>query len=189
VVDSIHEQVGRHLQIETPLASLALLAHSAAGLKIGLVSEAHTYGLGGTSGLLLAGLTTLAFVGSLAFLWWRSPRLVSSPEGLALAWAATVCIAVVWGRVLSPQYLIWLLPLVPLVEGRAGRRATLLLVAGLLLTNVWYPVHYLDAVLRSDSGSIVLLVVRNLVLSGLLVTLLVALGRTRRARDSPAAPR
>ena len=32
VESSIRDQVGRHLQIETPLASLALLAHSVAGL-------------------------------------------------------------------------------------------------------------------------------------------------------------
>jgi hypothetical protein len=86
---------------------------------------------------------------------------------------------VVLGRVLSPQYLIWLLPLVPLVEGRTGRRATFLLVVGLLLTNVWYPAHYLDVILHLDSGSIVLLVARNVVLTALLVTLLAAVGAPR----------
>ena len=186
VLASIHDQVSRHLQIETPLASLALLAHAVGGLKIGVVSEAHTYGLGGASGLLLAAATTLAFVGSLALVWWRAPSLVRSREGLVLAWAATICIAVVLGRVLSPQYLIWLLPLVPLVEGRAGRRATFLLVVALLLTNVWYPVHYLDVILHSGSGSIVLLVVRNVALSALLVTLLAAAGRARTAQGRAA---
>jgi hypothetical protein len=78
VVASIHDQVSRHLQIETPLASLALLAHTVAGLKIGVVSESHTYGLGGTSGFLLAAATTMAFVAALALIWWRASCSVAS---------------------------------------------------------------------------------------------------------------
>lgn len=182
VVSSIQDQVGRHLQIETPLGSLALLAHSLGALNIGVVSEAHTYGLGGTSGLLLALATTIAFLGALAVIWLNAPRLVRSHNGLVLGWAATLCAAVVLGRVLSPQYLIWLLPVVPLVSWRT----TVLLVASLVLTNIWYPAHYLDVVVHNDRGGIELLVVRNLVLTALLASLLVAVGRPLRRR-SPAA--
>lgn len=180
---SIRDQVGRHLQIETPVASLALLAHSVAGLGIGVVSEAHSYGLGGTSGLGLAGVTSIAFVASLGLIWMNAGRLVRTHEGLVLAWAATLCTAVVLGRVLSPQYLVWLLPVVPLVS----RRVTLILVASLVLTNVWYPAHYLDVVVHGDRGGIELLVVRNAVLTWLLVSLLAAVARPRR-RWSRAAP-
>ena len=168
LVASVHSQVGRHLQIETPLASVALLAHSLGLISIGVVSEAHTYGLGGASGFVLAVLTTLLFVGSLALIWRRAPKLVRSRDGLVLTWAATLCVAVVVGRVLSPQYLIWLLPFVPLV----GLGVTLLLVAALVLTNVWYPVPYLDVVLHMNRGDIVLLVVRNATLIALLAVLL-----------------
>jgi hypothetical protein len=183
VIDSVRSQLGRHLQIETPLASLALLAHSLGVVKVGVVSEAHTYGLGGSSGVLLAGVTTLAFLASLVLIWRNAPRLVNSHDGLVLAWAATLCTAVVLGRVLSPQYLIWLLPIVPLV----GYRATLWLVAALIATNVWYPDPYLDVVVHQDRGGIVLLVVRNILLTVLLASLLVAieprLRRVRRARS------
>lgn len=181
VVSSIHDQVGRHLQVETPLASVALLAHSFGVLSIGLVSEAHTYGLGGSSGLALAFLTTIAFVAALLFVWWNAPRLVASRDGLILAWAATLCIAVVLGRVLSPQYLVWLLPIVPLVSWRA----TWLLVASLVLTNVWYPEHYLDVVVHDARGGIMLLVVRNLVLIALLASLLLEIARRRGRRFLP----
>ena len=171
VIESVRSQVGRHLQIETPLASLALLAHSLGIVKVGVVSEAHTYGLGGSSGALLAVLTTLLFLAALVVVWLNAPRLVGSRDGLVLAWAATLCAIVVFGRVLSPQYLIWLLPIVPLVSWRA----TLWLVAALIATNVWYPSRYLDVVLHMDRGDIVLLVVRNALLTVLLVTLLVAI--------------
>ena len=182
VISSIHDQVGRHLQIETPLASLALLAHSFGVLNVGVVSEAHTYGLGGTSGLLLAVLTTIAFLVSLGLIWFNAPRLVRSHQGLVLAWAATLCAAVVFGRVLSPQYLVWLLPVVPLDSWRA----TWLLVASLVLTNIWYPVHYLAVVVHADRGGIELLVARNIVLTILLATLLAAVGRPQRRRSRRA---
>jgi uncharacterized membrane protein len=180
VIDSVRSQVGRHLQIETPLASLALLAHSLGIVKVGVLLEANTYGLGGSSGVFLALLATLAFFASLALIWVNAPRLVQSREGVILAWAATLCAVVVFGRVLSPQYLIWLLPIAPLVS----LRATVWLVAALVATNVWYPAAYGDVVLRMDRGDIVLLVVRNVFLAVLLVTLLVAVEpRLRRLRQ------
>ena len=179
VIDSVRSQVSRHLQIETPLASLALLAHSLGIVKVGVVSEAHTYGLGGSSGALLALVTTVAFLASLVLIWLNAPRLVRSRDGLVLAWAATLCAAVVFGRVLSPQYLIWLLPIVPLVSFGA----TLWLVAALIATNIWYPGPYLDVVVHLERGDILLLVVRNLLLTALLATLLVAIEpRLRRGR-------
>lgn len=171
VIESVRSQIGRHLQIETPLASLALLAHSLGIVKVGVVSEAHTYGLGGSSGALLAVLTTILFLAALALIWRNAPRLVRSRDGLILAWAATLCATVVLGRVLSPQYLIWLLPVVPLVS----LRATAWLVAALIATNLWYPSPYLDVVVRMERGDIVLLVARNALLTVLLATLLVAI--------------
>ena len=177
VVESVRSQLGRHLQIETPLASVALLAHSFGLLDVGVVSEAHTYALGGTSGAALGLLTSVAFVAALALVWGRAPR-----NDLVLTWAATLAAAVVLGRVLSPQYLLWRLPVVPLVS----RRGAALLVAAAVVTNVWYPASYLDVVVRQERGDLVLLVARNAVLSALLAVLLLQVARGRR-RTSRAA--
>lgn len=179
VVESVRTQLGRHLQIETPLAGLALLAHSFGVLDVGVVSEAHTYGLGGTSGTALALLTSLAFLAALALVWWRAPR-----NDLVLTWAATLTAAVVLGRVLSPQYLLWLLPVVPLVS----RRVAALLVAAVVLTNLWYPASYLDVVVRQERGDLLLLTARNAVLIALLAVLLLQVAGARRRR-SPATTR
>ena len=124
-------------------------------------------------GALLAVLTTLAVPrrargGRVA----ERARLVGSREGLVLAWAATLCAIVVFGRVLSPQYLIWLLPIVPLVS----LRATLWLVAALVATNVVVSGRATStSSLHMERGDIVLLVVRNALLTLLLATLLVAI--------------
>jgi hypothetical protein len=191
VEDSLRTQLGRHLQIETPLASVALLLHTAAGMGIGVRPEAHTYALGGTRANVLAAVTTVALIVALAGIWLASIRLARHDEGLVLGWAAALCAVTVLGRVLSPQYLIWLLPVLPLVRGRIGWLVSALLATACVLTNIWYPAHYGEVVRSLDGGSIALLFVRNLVLGGLLVILLAETARrARRVRDgaAPAAP-
>jgi uncharacterized membrane protein len=56
--------------------------------------------------------------------------------------AACACTFVAFGKVLSPQFLLWLIPLVPLVAGRRGLAALSLLTTALLLTQVWFPQRY-----------------------------------------------
>ena len=60
--------------------------------------------------------------------------------------AAVVAAQVALGRVLSPQFVLWLLPLVPLVAGRRGRLAGALLAVALVLTQLWFPDLYRDYV-------------------------------------------
>jgi hypothetical protein len=93
--------------------------------------------------------------------------------------AAAVCAFVAFDKVLSPQYLLWLIPLVPLVRGRRGLVATALLTLACVLTQVWFPQRYFAYAFDSDLAWVVLL--RDLVL----VALLVVLVTPRRARERP----
>ncbi len=84
------------------------------------------------------------------------------PEVLTAASAAVVAAFIAFGKVLSPQFLIWLIPLVPLVLGGLGaRRLAGLFVLVLVLTQLWFPERYFDALLALDAGPVWLLLARD----------------------------
>jgi hypothetical protein len=81
--------------------------------------------------------------------------------------------------VLSPQFLIWLVPLVPLAAGGTGVAASAVLAGALVVTQLWFPYRYWDVVALTGAGWLVL--VRDLVL---VVLVGVLLGAIRRGRGS-----
>ncbi|HYZ19226.1 MAG TPA: hypothetical protein VE615_06760, partial [Gaiellaceae bacterium] len=111
-------------------------------------------------------------------IWLVFARGPATPERLVLASAAALVAFIALGKVLSPQFLIWLLPVVPLLGGRRGLYASGLLAASLVLTQLWFPYRYWDLALRFDELASWLVVTRDAVLLGLL-TLLVAALRDR----------
>ncbi|MDQ2951525.1 MAG: hypothetical protein M3R54_04620 [Chloroflexota bacterium] len=100
-----------------------------------------------------------------------------SRERLLVAGAAAVVGFVAFDRVLSPQYLVWLIRLVPLISGRLGLAAAGLLGAVLVLTQVWFPRRYFDLVALGSVDWFLL--ARNALLVGLFALLAVALWRHR----------
>jgi uncharacterized membrane protein len=119
----------------------------------------------GTVGAVVA----LAQAAVLVALWVAFARGPATDARLLRYTAACVCAFVALGKVLSPQFLIWLIPLVPLVRGRRGLLATAILTAALLLTQVWFPGKYFDYVDFFHDAGVVL--ARNLTLVALLVVL------------------
>ena len=73
---------------------------------------------------------------------------------------------------LSPQYLVWLVPLVPLVRGRRGLGAAALLTAALILTQIWFPFRYWRYGAGLDRGIGAVVLARDLVVVVLLAALL-----------------
>jgi len=120
----------------------------------------------------LATATAVVQVAALLALWAWSVR---RPDELVRASAACVAVFIAFGKVLSPQFLVWLIPLVPLVRGRRGAVATLLLAAAFLLTQVWFPRHYWDYANHGARAWAVL--ARDLVLVALAVVLVVGESR------------
>jgi hypothetical protein len=106
--------------------------------------------------------------------------------------AATVTIVLVLGTILSPQYVVWLIPLIPLVGGRSGTLAILFFVVAAALTNVWIPDGYFEYQDGLPAGPASLLLARNLALLATGIALLwpVFLSwRRRRHRPEEAASR
>jgi hypothetical protein len=97
---------------------------------------------------------------------------------------ATVASLLALGTVLSPQYVVWLIPLVPLVSGRRGTAAILSFVVAAALTNVWIPDRYLEYQGGLGVGPTSLLLARNV---ALLATVLVLLVPASALRRRPAA--
>jgi hypothetical protein len=69
--------------------------------------------------------------------------------------------------VLSPQFLIWLIPVVPLVYGRRGLIASVLLGAALVVTQLWFPYRYWDLALHFGLLESWLVLLRDLLLVAL----------------------
>jgi len=149
--------------------------------------QVHSYGsdnIDGTVPQLAASASTLALivaVVAIALTVARATRAGARPEVIVGALTATMFAAVVFGKVVSPQYLAWLVPIALLVPGRRGAVAAASFVLALPLTQLVFPLLYSDLVQRSATLPTVLLVVRN----WLLIVCLVALWPTRAARQLP----
>ena len=184
---SLETQLKRHLQVESLGASLLVTLHhlGAAGAHV-VVGRPYSLDLAGGAADAIAAVTTvLSVIAVLAALTlWLRPRggrhglgseAAEPDERLLLAVAATVTGLVTFGRVLSPQYLVWLVPLLAMTAPGRARIAWLLLALSLGLTQVWFPSRFFEVVHLQGAGWVVL--ARNLVLAGVYVALIVPLAR------------
>jgi uncharacterized membrane protein len=179
LADSLGRQLGRPLQIESLGAALLLGAHQAGLYDPTVVSSHGSQNLDGRLPDVLAGVQSALQALALVAVW-----LVARRGSLLAGAAAAVTAFVVFGKVLSPQFLVWLLPLVPLVAGAAGLSASGLLAGALVLTQLWFPYRYWDVVALESVGLLVL--VRDLLLVALFAVLLVA--ATRPESGAPRSP-
>ena len=131
--------------------------------------------LAGTAPDVLAVLQTLLQAAALLATWILFARGPATRERLLYASAAALVAFIALGKVLSPQFLIWLIPVIPLVAGRRGLIASALLAAALVLTQLWFPYRYWDLALEFGALESWLVLVRDLVLVGLFAVLVWAL--------------
>jgi Glycosyltransferase family 87 len=172
VLDSVWRQARRPLQIESLGSAFLLAAHHTFGLDVTMKSSSGSQNLEGGLPDALAVLHGLVQLGVLVALWVSFARGPATRERLVRYSAATVVAFVALGKVLSPQFLIWLIPLVPLVRGRRGLLASGVLAAALVLTQLWFPYRYWDLALRFDEAASWLVLARDMTLIALLVVLI-----------------
>ena len=169
--ESALRQLSRPLQIETLGSSFLLVGHQVFDLGI---TERNGYGSQNLVGSLPDGLALAQAAIELVTIvgiWVWFARGPADRGRLFRACAGAVCAFIVFGKVLSPQFLVWLVPLVALVRGRRGLAAGVILVAALVVTQLWFPYRYWDLALGFDTLASWLVLARDLTLLVLLAVL------------------
>jgi Protein of unknown function (DUF2029). len=181
---SISVQLGRPLQIESLGAATLVAVHHLFGLGVSTVSGSGSQNLDASGAGTIAIVQTVLQAAALIGTWIWFARGEASGERLARASAAAIVAFVAFGKVLSPQYMIWLCPFVLLVRGRRGIAGAALLVASLVLTQLWFPYRYWDYALGFEALPSAFVFLRDIALVGLFATLLTDL--RPRGQESPA---
>jgi hypothetical protein len=157
----------RPLQIESLGAAALVVLHGLAGFDLHVVFDFGSHNLEGPVPDVVAALESVALVVGLLSIWIRFARGPAALGGLVVASAAAVCAFVALGKVLSDDYVIWLIPLVAVVPGRTGRIALAGLAAVLLLSGYIYPTHYAEYAGTLDLGLASVVLLRALAILGI----------------------
>ena len=188
---TVSGQTARGLQIESVAASPFLLRNIVQPGSVTVVVPP-----GGSLSIVAKGagtvnsvtpLLVLALVCVVYLVIWQARRaLRATPEAVPIAVLALMVATMCGNKVLSPQHLIWVLPVVALalVARRWSFRVPgILMFVAMILTQVEFPGMYWDTITLKPTA-IIVIALRNLILVAVLVTSLVALWRLQ--RDAPA---
>ncbi len=179
-IDSFQFHLDRPVQIESSAASVlfALGGSDVTGTNL-RPDRFKSNGLDGGH----AGAVERGFLFLLVFALWLIAWLASlRPDGrhLVLCGFAALLAFVALGKVLSPQYVIWLAPFAALAWVWGRRVVALLTAAAIALTHVEFPSRYFDLI-NSQTDVVVIVTARNALLLAALGVLMAALARRRRA--------
>lgn len=166
----------RGLQIESVPAGLLMLGHAFGFGEVGIVENfgaLHVLSPASAPAMRLlfpAFVVGLSAVALLAFARFRHERIaMERPHDQTLIGYALISLLIfmLTNKVLSPQFLVWLLPFFALLPvSQYG-----LSLAATALTIVVFPFNY-DALMRLETPAVLLLNLRNLILAGLMAWLL-----------------
>ena len=178
LLESLGQHAARGVEIESTWATPFVLAR-AAGLAPSLVATV-AFGSVNLGGPALSGwVVSLSQYGGFALLgvvagaavWraWRHPQPLSADRHLRLLLGITLLL-VATQRVLSPQYLIWLIPGLAATVARADRPAGLFIAVAAIytLTLALYPFGF-DALVHFKPAAALALGSRNALIAGLAV--------------------
>jgi hypothetical protein len=169
--NAVAEQANRHLQLES-LGSSVLLA---LGRPVRVFFDAGSWNVGGSGADGIAKAQSLAQLVAILLVAWWFARSRRTARDLVTASAATVTAVAVLGKVLSPQYLLWVAPFAAAVD-----LAILPALAACLVTRAIFPTRY-DALKALRDGPVALLAARNaLLVAALVLTLRQAWAAQRR---------
>jgi hypothetical protein len=186
--ESLDAQRQRSLQLES-LGGAMLAAADRIGLYDATVVPSSTAALSrDLAGSLPDGLAVATSVlqgaAILAVAWFFATRGRRTGGRLVAASAATLAGFLVFSRFISPQYLVWLVPLVPLVAPPLGVAAVALLAGAMVLAQLWF-FHYREVFALGDA--VWLVVFRDVLLVALYGVLVAAVFRLSTTRPSSSS--
>jgi hypothetical protein len=181
---SLTVQLSRPLQVESLGSAVLIALHHAFGLGVTASTSHGSQNLAGSAADATAIAATVVQAVVLVWIWAAFARGSGSRDELVRSSAAALCAFVAFGKVLSPQFLIWLIPVVPLVRGRRGVWASALLATALVLTQIWFPFRYFRLALHFEPGLSWLLLARDLTLVALTAVLVTSLRRGATRQES-----
>jgi len=173
LAESFRVQAARALQLESLGASLLAVADRLGWYSATVVhrtGHAISYDLAGPLPRGLAAASSAAQVLAVLAVAWLYLRGRDDLQRLGVSFAAAVAGFLAFTRFFSPQYLVWLIPLVALL----GPVAWILTAAALVLAQIWF-FHYGDVF--SLGGYVWLVLLRDLLVVALFVVALLALHR------------
>jgi hypothetical protein len=135
--DMIRFHLERGIEVGSVYASGALLAGQIVGVPCPIVNGYGCRNLGGACAPPLARIATVLQVSVLGLILWHYRR-TGFRDGLACS-AALVFAFVTLGKVLSPQFLIWLIPFAAVTGGNAVRS---MFLASCILTAIVYSFRF-----------------------------------------------
>jgi hypothetical protein len=182
-VEQLRFQTERPVQIESTPATVLRLTGGA--VLTGVDERPNAYRSqaleGGPTAAVGAAFGALQLFTILLSVAWAGAAAGRSPQlpALLVPAAAAVLAFVVLGKVLSPQFVLWVAPLAPLLWLQRARAAAALIVLALVLTQLEFPHRYAGVVAGEGSG-VALLAARNGALALALIALLAHLARMAR---------
>jgi Glycosyltransferase family 87 len=156
----------RGLEIESLYAGIVLAYGRIVGQPVPWVFDHTAFHLAPEWSRIVTPVVLPIQAAALLLVAWRY-RQSGRSDGVRFAGAAILAF-IITGKVLSPQFLTWLLPFAVVLEGELGRRSRWLLFLACLTTTIIYPWGALALILNSNLGGILILNYRN----GLLLWLL-----------------
>jgi len=170
--------VRRPLHVESLGGSILLVAHRLGVYKPTIaLSFAQSWDLMGPAAKVTAIVTSLIEGCALVAVWVLFARGPRGQRELLLAVAAAVVAFVAFGKVLSPQYLVWVAATVPLALGRVRPFALIATVVVALLTRYVYIWGYDDLLQAGDTSWVIF--ARNVLLVAVFCSLALELSRAR----------
>lgn len=166
---TISYHLDRPLQLEATGSAYLMSLRIMAGAPLAVESSFGSQGLSGEGPQYVAAISTIILVALIALIAWQVWRLVqrnpSSADAVILvSGIAATCLALlVAGKVLSPQFLVWILPGAVLIAGRYGRAALAVAVAALLMTQAYFP-HLYWYIVALQTPEMLILIVRDILL-------------------------